>query len=117
MGVISLIVLLAFGGLDGLLLMDNPFYRRKDLASIPLSRLLAAAGIFFSIVMATPLAIAGWGILRWRPWARLLGMLVAGVNMISFPIGTAVGIYAIWVLNDETAEFLFNNAPAGGGKR
>jgi len=39
------------------------------------------------------------------------------VNMLLFPIGTGVGVYALWVLTDETTEFLFNNAPAGGAKR
>lgn len=117
MGVTAVIVLVSFGGMSGLLLLDDPFYKRSDLASIPVSRLLTAAGVIFSIVIAAPLSIAGSGILRWRPWARILGMLLSAVNMLLFPIGTAVGLYAIWVLSDETTEFLFEHAPAGGGKR
>ena len=117
MGVTALIALVAAGGMDGVLLTDDPFYKRKDIASIPLERLLLALGIVYSLVMAVPLAVAGRGIIRWRPWAKTLGMLLSAVNMLFFPIGTGVGIYALWVLTDETTEFLFNNAPAGGAKR
>ncbi|MFN0101333.1 MAG: hypothetical protein ACKV2U_04500 [Bryobacteraceae bacterium] len=117
MGVISVIVLLAFGGFSGLMLTNDPFYKRNDLASIPVDRLLAAIFVTFSLVMSIPLAVCGRGILQWKPWARTLGMMVSAVNMLHVPIGTGVGIYALWVLNDEATEFLFNNVPAGGAKR
>ena len=117
MGVTALITLIVAGGLDGVLLIDDPFYKRKDIASIPLHRLLAAIVIVYSLVMAVPIAVAGRGILNWQPWAKTLGMLVSAVNMLLFPIGTGVGVYALWVLTDESTEFLFNNAPAGGAKR
>jgi len=117
MGVTALIALVAAGGMDGVLMTDDPFYKRKDIASIPLERLLLALGIVYSLVMAVPLAVAGRGIIKWRPWAKTLGMLLSAVNMLFFPIGTGVGVYALWVLTDETTEFLFNNAPAGGAKR
>jgi hypothetical protein len=117
MGVTALIALVAAGGMDGVLMTDDPFYKRNDIASIPLERLILALAIVYSLIMAIPLAVAGRGILRWRPWAKTLGMLLSAVNMLFLPIGTGVGIYALWVLTDETTEFLFNNAPAGGAKR
>jgi hypothetical protein len=117
MGVTALIALVASGGMDGVLMTDDPFYRRKDIGSIPLVRLLFALSIVYSLIMAVPLAVAGRGIMSWQPWAKTLGMLLAAVNMLFFPIGTGVGIYALWVLTDETTEFLFNNSPAGGAKR
>jgi hypothetical protein len=117
MGAAALIILISAGGLDGVMLTNDPFYKRNDIGSIPLDRLLAAIAIVYSLVMAAPLAIAGRGILRWQPWAKTLGMLLAAVNMLFFPIGTGVGLYALWVLTDESTEFLFDNAPAGGGKR
>ncbi len=117
MGVAALVSLIVAGGIDGVLLTNDPFNKRKDIGSIPLHRLLAAVVIVYSLVMAAPIAVAGRGILRWRPWAKTLGMLVAAVNMLLFPIGTGVGVYALWVLTDEATEFLFNNAPAGGARR
>lgn len=117
MGVTAFITLIVAGGLDGVMLTDDPFYKRKDIGSIPLDRLLAAIAIVYSLVMAVPITVAGRGILNWQPWAKTLGMLVSAVNMLLFPIGTGVGVYALWVLTDESTEFLFNNAPAGGAKR
>lgn len=42
---------------------------------------------------------AGWGLMHREPWARtltlVLGFLVLFINI---PIGTAVGIYTLWVL-------------------
>jgi hypothetical protein len=117
MGVLALVVLVAAGGFSGLLLTNDPFYKRNDIASIPLARLLAMVYVVFSLLMAVPLALAGRGIVAFQPWAKTLGMLLAAVNMPHFPIGTAIGVYAIWVLNDEATEFLFANAPAGGARR
>jgi hypothetical protein len=117
MGVLALIVLVASGGFSGLMLTDDPFYKRKDIASIPLARLLAVLYVVFSLVMAAPMAVAGRGIVAFKPWAKTMGMLVAAVNMLSFPIGTGLGVYVLWALNDETTEFLFANAPAGRGRR
>jgi hypothetical protein len=109
MGLIAIAVLIGSGGYSGLYLTDNPFYKRKDLASIPLDRFLASVYITYCIVMAAPLAIAGRGIEMLRPWARTYSLLLAAVNMLNFPIGTAVGAYTVWVLQDEATEFLFEN--------
>lgn len=73
-------------------------------------------GIVAGVTAAT-LAILGllmlvWGVAnawtglaarRHRPWARALGLLLAVINLPCLPFGTALGIYAVWVLlNDET---------------
>lgn len=117
MGVVALIVLISNGGFSGLMLTNDPFYKRKDIASIPLTRLLAVLYVVYGLVMAVPLALVGKAILKWRPWSKTTGMLLAAVNMLFFPIGTAAGVYAIWVLNDLATDFLFDHAPAGGAKR
>lgn len=69
---------------------------------------------FFVVVLLTTLAlpalIGGIGLLKRRNWARILMMILAVLELFSIPIGTAVGIYTLWVLvNDETAE-LFSPA-------
>lgn len=111
MGVAAVIAFIVAGGFSGLLLTDNPFYKRKDLASIPLERVVALIYICYSVLMAAPVAIAGKGISEFKPWARTFGMLIAAINMLNFPIGTAVGAYTVWALSDETTEFLFENRP------
>ncbi|MBM3787760.1 MAG: hypothetical protein FJW30_25685 [Acidobacteria bacterium] len=113
MAVVAIVVLIGAGGYSGLYMTDNPFYKRKDLASIPLDRVLASIYITYCIVMAAPLAIAGRGIELRRPWARTYSLLAAAVNMLNFPIGTAVGAYTVWVLQDEATEFLFDDRGPG----
>ena len=117
MGVLAIGVLVFNGGFSGLMLTNDPFYKRKDIASIPLTRLLAVVYVVYSLVMAVPLALMGRAILNWRTWAKTGGMFLAAVNMLFFPVGTVAGLYALWVLNDEATEFLFDHAPAGGARR
>jgi hypothetical protein len=42
--------------------------------------------------------IAGWGLLQREPWARILALIVGFVSLFNVPIGTALGIYTLWVL-------------------
>ena len=47
--------------------------------------------------------VAGYGLLNYKSWARLLAIVLAILNLILFPIGTAIGIYTLWAMfNDET---------------
>ncbi len=111
-GVLSIGVFVAAGGMDGLLLTDDPFYKRNDLASIPLERLLAAAYLIFALAMAIPMMVVGRAILAWQGWAKTVGTLISALLLLLFPVGTAVGVYGLWVLTDEATEFLFENAHA-----
>jgi hypothetical protein len=51
--------------------------------------------------------VGGIGLLLRKPWARILVLVLAALDLLSIPIGTLVGIYTIWVLvQDETQELL-----------
>jgi hypothetical protein len=43
-------------------------------------------------------ALVGIGLLRRERWARLLALIAGILVLIKFPIGTALGIYTLWVL-------------------
>jgi hypothetical protein len=58
-------------------------------------------------VLALPGMIAGYGLLKRRPWGRILATVVAILGLINFPIGTAIGIYVIWVLFQQAATDYF----------
>jgi hypothetical protein len=65
---------------------------------------------FFFVLLSVPGIIAGIGLFRYEPWARVLTMVLAVLDLFNIPVGTAVGAYTIWVLmQDETAQ-LFNQA-------
>ena len=49
--------------------------------------------------------IGGIGLFSYRPWARILVMIVSALNCLNVPVGTAKGIYSLWVLmQPETIE-------------
>ncbi len=41
---------------------------------------------------------AGWGLLQREQWARVAALIVGFVSLFNVPIGTALGIYTLWVL-------------------
>lgn len=62
---------------------------------------IRAIAIFFCLVIALPSLIAGWGLLNNRSWAMILALIVGCLRLFSFPIGTAIGIYTIWVFVED----------------
>ena len=49
--------------------------------------------------------IGGIGLFSYKPWARILVMIVSALNCLNVPVGTAKGIYSLWVLmQPETIE-------------
>lgn len=62
---------------------------------------LALIVLFFSTLGV----IGGIGLFTYRSWARILVMIVSAINCLNVPVGTAKGIYSIWVLmQPETIE-------------
>jgi uncharacterized membrane protein (DUF2068 family) len=47
-----------------------------------------------------PLAslIAGFGLKKFKTWSRIFGIIISVISLIGFPLGTAIGIYGLWVL-------------------
>ena len=75
-----------------------------------------AAGL--TAVAFTALAIIAmiWGVAhvmvgvplrRHRPSARLIALMLGSVDLVLVPYGTALGIYAMWVLLHEDSKKLF----------
>jgi len=58
-------------------------------------------------VLGIPGIVAGAGVLARRAWGRILAIVVAVLSLLNFPIGTIIGIYAIWVLLQEEAATYF----------
>lgn len=44
---------------------------------------------------------------RYYPWARVLALGLAVINLVLFPFGTALGAYALWVLLKEEGRALY----------
>lgn len=52
--------------------------------------------------------IGGIGLFSYKPWARILVMIVSAINCLNIPIGTAKGVYSIWVLMQKETMELFD---------
>ena len=64
--------------------------------------------------MGIPGILAGWGLLNFKPWARILAIVLSAIRLINIPIGTVLGIYGLWVLFSKETETLFaRNGPMG----
>jgi hypothetical protein len=85
-----------FGG------MDWPFHHSSGwMAFLPF---LVAA----TVVMAALDLFAGYGLLQRKPWARILAMVLAVLALIKFPLGTALGLYTLWVLAPSSSAFEYD---------
>ena len=70
--------------------------------------ILVGAGVGGLLLLVfIPEVIAGIGLLRSKPWARGLTLILSVLTFFAFPIGTIAAIYSFWVLTQaETAQLL-----------
>jgi len=66
--------------------------------------LAALLGLGFLAIAAGVIA-TGVGLMRYREWARVVALIFSALMVLNFPLGTAIAIYAFWVLlsNDGSA--------------
>lgn len=67
--------------------------------------IIANIALIFFIVISIPGLLAGFGLLKHKEWARILTLILSVLDLLNFPLGTAVGVYSIWALtNNEVTE-------------
>lgn len=74
------------------------------------ARVLGFAGAALStllVAFAAPFLATGWGLLKFRPWARIAGIILAALCLIHVPFGTLLGVYALVILFRKDTEALF----------
>ena len=59
-----------------------------------IANVLAVVFVIFSI----PGIIGGIGLMKRKQWARILILVISIFDLLSFPFGTALGVYSIWAL-------------------
>lgn len=79
-----------------------------------LQPLMSVIGIF---VLSKGFAglLAGWGLLNRERWGRVLALVLGFLALIHPPLGTALGIYTLWVLlpaHSEAEYERYQNATA-----
>ena len=65
--------------------------------------LLTLVASFFMLKAILAL-VAGWGLLDYQPWARIFALVLGFLALLLPPVGTALGVYTLWVLLPEQSE-------------
>jgi hypothetical protein len=64
--------------------------------------------IFVILFFSIPTLIAGIGLLTKQTWAIIFALIMGCLKLFNFPIGTAIGVYAIWIYAEDQK---LNSAP------
>jgi hypothetical protein len=57
--------------------------------------------LVFQLIFTVPSLVAAYALLKRKSWARMAGIVGGIVAAMSFPLGTAVCVYAMWFLMGE----------------
>jgi hypothetical protein len=80
--------------------------------AIPVLGIAGMALATFCGLMALPSLVTGYGLLNFKPWSRVVGIVLSAISLINIPVGTIAGAYGLWVLLNKETERLFNNLPS-----
>lgn len=101
--VFGLIFLLGMGGLA--------VFNSSGSDSIPIVVVFLIFGAFlmFALLFVIPQIIAGMSLLKGSGRSKIWIILSAVINVLNFPIGTAIGVYAFWFTFGEEGKRYFRN--------
>jgi hypothetical protein len=89
---------IAGGGLLGALIS------REEIV-IGITFFVGTAIAVWMILVSVPGIVGGVWLLKHKPWARYLVLVVSVLALLNVPLGLGIGVYSIWVLvQDETAK-------------
>ena len=78
-----------------------------------------AAGVTAAAFTALAIIAIAWGaahvvvgvpLRRHQPWSRMGALVLGAVDLLLLPYGTALGVYAMWILLHEDGKRLFSGA-------
>jgi ABC-type Fe3+ transport system permease subunit len=105
----SSLLLLAIAGI-GFFFMAGLGVATADAAGMRFFAVMALTVGAMMLVLALPGLVAGYGLVTARPWGRIAGLVIGILALIMFPIGTLLGVYALFVLMQQRAEAYFRSS-------
>lgn len=96
-------------GCLGIILIGSGFLAQDDVAMRILVIVSVVFGLF-TLLVSAPGIIAGWGLLRYLQWARVLTIVLGILNLLGFPLGTILGVYTMIVLFDNRSSEFFEKS-------
>jgi hypothetical protein len=111
LGVLAAIfVLLIFGGISAVVGLSD--HSSDSLTAIPILGIIGGFVFILVLVLSLPGLIIGIGLMQFKPWARIAGIILSALDLVSVPpFGTALGIYGLWVLLNIETERMFAPPP------
>ena len=106
---VHLLMIIVLMGVEGFM-FQGIYSRSQEMGGPPPPPLLVLIFVFAGIVtvaMTIPSVVAGYALLKRRPWAKVAGIVGGVVAATSFPIGTAVAVYTFWFLFSDVGKQLY----------
>src|SRR5262245_64702806 len=85
------LMLIGFGGAAGIISASaDP---DEAALALPILSIVGTALVIFLFAFSLPSIITGIGLLYFKSWARILGIVLSAVSLLGFPWVTILGIY------------------------
>ena len=79
---------------------------------------ILAAVFFFvlaiTILFSVPKMVAGYGLRKRKTWARGWAIVASIMSCLSFPLGTAIGVFGLMFLFSDEGKLYFDQQEYGG---
>jgi hypothetical protein len=72
--------------------------------------LMGFVGVTLMVVLlffAAFSVVCSWGLWRFRPWARIMAIILGAIGLTKFPVGTLFGVYVLAIMFRKDTEELF----------
>ena len=103
---------LVYGGVGAALVFGAQKQEEQFVGLIFVAVILFLA--VFSLIFVLPQLIGGWKLLKERPDARTWGIIGSIVSCLSFPIGTAAGVFGlVFLFGEEGRRFYLGGSNVG----
>ena len=106
--IVAAVMMVGVGGAAGIITASaDP---DEAAIAVPILSVVGAFLVFFLFAFSLPALAAGIGLLYFKPWARILGIVLSVIALLGFPWVTILGVYGLWVLFSKDTERLFSTA-------
>jgi hypothetical protein len=60
------------------------------------------------VVLAVGMVFVGRGVRALRPWARIVGSVLAAIGLLGFPVGTLINLYILYLFLSKKGRTVFS---------
>ena len=107
--VFMLFLCLIYGGIGSAMFLGSNKHEEKLVGMVFIFVILFLA--IFTTIFVIPQLIGGWKMLKRRPNARTSGIIASIVSCLSFPLGTAAGVFGLVFLFGDAGKRFYSGGP------